>query len=282
MINRKQVIVIGSVIILMGLLVSMDIKGLVKPKEGASNGPHDSGTKTTAGAVSLESTSELAKISLNAAVSSNITDMEAQLEKATASDKLPIQKKLAQRWEQAKQPAPAAFYYQAVANTENNFANWLKTGDLFTEAYQATLDTLSQPPLIQNALEAYQKALAFQPASLDAKTGLGVAYVSGAGSPMQGIQLLLEVVKSDPENVKANYNLGLFSMRSGQYDKAVSRFKTIIGKKSDPEIWFYLATSYENLGKKEEAILAYQKCRELASDADLSKFVDKKIEELKK
>jgi cytochrome c-type biogenesis protein CcmH/NrfG len=43
---------------------------------------------------------------------------------------------------------------------------------------------------------------------------------------MQGITLLLEVVKQDPNNHAANLNLGMFAMKSGQYDKAVIRFKT--------------------------------------------------------
>ena len=43
---------------------------------------------------------------------------------------------------------------------------------------------------------------------------------------MQGIMLLLDVVKQDPNNRNANLNLGMFAMKSGQYEKAVNRFKT--------------------------------------------------------
>jgi Flp pilus assembly protein TadD len=71
-------------------------------------------------------------------------------------------------------------------------------------------------------------------------------------------------------------------MRSGQFDKAVERFKTVIEQQPDPEAWFYLASSYENLGQNEEAILAYQKAKELAADPGLTKFVDQKIQALKK
>ena len=99
---------------------------------------------------------------------------------------------------------------------------------------------------------------------------------------MQGITLLLNVVKQDPKNVKANMNLGLFSRKSGQFDKAVNRFKTVIAQKPQPEAWFYLASSYENLGLKDEAITAYLKSKELAGDPNLGKFVDGKIQELKK
>lgn len=266
----------------MGLLLSMDIKGLVKPKDGAAEGPHASAAGAQAPAVSVESVSETAKAAINSNLAQQITELEKSLKSAPETQKLVIARQLEQKWDDVNQPAPGAFYAEMVAQQENTYSNWLKTGDLFTSAYQNTQDTLQQPGLVEKAINAYQKALSLQPKSLDAKTGLGVAYVSGTASPMQGIQLLLGVVKEDPENVKANMNLGLFSMKSGQFDKAVNRFKTVIAKKPDPESWFYLATSYENLGNKEEAIAAYEKSKELAADPNLSKFVDQKISELRK
>jgi cytochrome c-type biogenesis protein CcmH/NrfG len=97
---------------------------------------------------------------------------------------------------------------------------------------------------------------------------------------MQGIQLLLGVVKEEPKNLKANMNLGMFSLKSGQFQKAIERFKTVIEVNPTPEAWFYLGTSYENLEMKSDAILAYQKSKELAADPSLSNFVDRKIKEL--
>src|SRR5690606_156491 len=99
-------------------------------------------------------------------------------------------------------------------------------------------------------------------------------------NPMQGIQMLLAVVKEDPKNLDANMNLGLFSMKSRQFDKAVDRFKTVLTIKELPEAYFYLGTSYENLGMKKEAINAYEKSKILAADPGLSSFVDRKIKEL--
>jgi tetratricopeptide (TPR) repeat protein len=97
---------------------------------------------------------------------------------------------------------------------------------------------------------------------------------------MQGITLLLDVVKQDPKNLKANLNLGLFSMKSGQFDKAVERFKTVIGIAPSAEAWFYLASSYENMDRKSDAIAAYLKTKEIAADPNMSQFVDRKVNEL--
>ncbi|MXV51592.1 hypothetical protein GS399_11475 [Pedobacter sp. HMF7647] len=281
MLNTKQIVVISTVAALMAVLFFMDIKGLVKPKETRGAGMTTE-TASQPVSISLESISTTAKNSLSANLAQQITDLEASLKQASGSDKLKLQQQLAQKWDDVNQPAPASFYHEMVAQQVNDYPTWLKAGDEFTDAYQNTQDTLVQPGLVQKAINAYKNAQQLQPKSLDAKTGLGVAYVSGTPNPMQGIQLLLEVVKEEPRNVKANMNLGLFSMRSGQFDKAVNRFKTVNDIKPSPESWFYLASSYENMGLKDEAIAAYLKSKELAADPGLTQFVEKKIAELKK
>ncbi|MEJ6981015.1 tetratricopeptide repeat protein [Pedobacter sp. P351] len=275
--NRKQIAVIGLVVVLMGLLLSLDIKGLVKEEDHSAEVG-----ETKASVLTIESASETGKQSLNANLAQQISDLENQLKSADATEKLNLQKQLAAKWDDVNQPAPGAFYFELLAKAGNNYSDWIKAGDLFTDAYQSEKDSLIQPALVQKAIESYQKALELQSGSLDAKTGLGVAYVSGTPNPMQGITLLLEVVKQDPKNVKANLNLGLFSIKSGQFDKAVNRFKTVIEVKPTPDAWFYLASAYENLGQKGEAITAYEKSKELAADPNLTRYVDGKIQELKK
>ncbi|MFA6946330.1 MAG: tetratricopeptide repeat protein [Pedobacter sp.] len=281
MLNRKQIVVVGSVVVLMGLMLSLDIQGLVKPNEGAgasnASGPPQAAKVK---AVSLDDISKTARESLNASLKKQVSDLEAELKSSSESDKLSIQKKLAQQWDDVNQSSPAAFYYELIAEKEPAFESWLKAADKFTDAYQQSMDTLVQPALVQKAIDSYQKADKIKPNTLEVKTGLGIAYVTGTPNPMQGIQLLLEVVKKDPENLKANLNLGLFSMKSGQFDKAVERFKTVIAKAPSAEAWFYLASSYENMNMKADAIAAYLKTKEIAADPNMSKFVDRKINEL--
>jgi cytochrome c-type biogenesis protein CcmH/NrfG len=188
---------------------------------------------------------------------------------------------LATQWDDVNQPAPAAFYYQALARKDNKAEDWLNAGNRFNDAFKLTQDTLLQPAFVSNAAEAFQNALKLQPESLAGKTGLGIAYVNGAGAPMQGIALLLEVVKKDPKNWNANLNLGMFAMKSGQYEKAVARFKTLSAQKVELEPTFYLAESYKQLGMKKEAIDAYQKCKEMMPDPVFGQRIDEYIKELK-
>ncbi len=279
MLNRKQIIVVGSVVILMGFMLSLNIQGLVKPKD-ASAGAASPQAAAPIKTVTLDEVSIASKQTLNASLNKQITDLEAELKSASGSDQLELQKKLAQQWDDVNQLAPAAFYYELVAQQQPAYNSWLKAGDKFTSAYQQTADTLIQPALVQKAINAYQQADKLKPNTLEVRTGLGIAYVTGTPNPMQGIQLLLGVVKEDPKNLKANLNLGLFAMKSGQFDKAVDRFKTVIAQAPSAEAWFYLASSYENMGMKTEAIGAYLKTKEIAADPNMSQFVDRKVNEL--
>ncbi len=279
MLNRKQVVVVSSAVVLMGLMLSMDIQGLVKPNEDSAAAPSSQAVALVK-TFSLKEVSELSKQNLKANLKKQVTDLEAALNGSSENEKVDLQKKLAQQWDDLNDAVPAAFYYELIAQKEPGFTPWLKAADKFTDAYQQTADTLMQPALVQKAIYAYKQADKLQPNTPEVKTGLGIAYVTGTPNPMQGIQLLLEVVKNDPKNVKANLNLGLFSMKSGQYEKAVERFKTVISLAPSAEAWFYLASSYENMGMKSDAIGAFLKTKEIAADPNMSQFVDRKVNEL--
>jgi tetratricopeptide (TPR) repeat protein len=286
---KKQIVVVVIVATIMGYLFLQEPKGLTKAKETTGH--------TTAAApqarpvvnVTVEMVSSTAKMAIGPALSAQINDTEGQL-KNTGDDaaKLSLQKKLAKQWDDVNQPAPAAFYYQAIAGKENTFGDWLTAGNHFNDAFTSTQDTLAQPALVNDAIECFETASKMRPADLDAKTGLGIAYVNQFslgigqdGGPPKGVMLLLDVVRQDPKNINANLNLGKFAVNSRQYDKAVERFKTVIAQKPSADAYFYIAESYKQLGMKKEAIGAYQKCRAMVPDAAFDKQIDEYIKELK-
>lgn|SRR5690606_16066767 len=277
MLQTKQIIAIAGVVVLMVVLFLQPVRSLTKDDEATNV---ESASSGTADMFSLESVSEIAKQGLSGDLTKTIEEVEGELASASESEKLPAYKKLAALWQDVNKPMPAAYAYQQIAEKEPTLDNWLKTGDLFTDSYQHLSDTVMAPVLMGHAQGAYEKALELDEQNLNAKAGLGTALVNGA-TPMAGITMLLEVVEQEPEHLKANYNLGLFSMRSRQFDKAVDRFNTVIKQTpNNAEVWFYLATSYENIGLNQDAIQAYEKSKELAADPSLSQFIDRKIGEL--
>jgi tetratricopeptide (TPR) repeat protein len=281
--KRPQIVVGVAVIAIMGYLYSLPVKGLVKPKEATRGGAAAMAPAVKANAnINAASVSALAKPSIDASIATEISALESKLKAAGEADKLTLQRQLAKAWDSVTQPAPAAFYYFDIAHKSNEMADWLNAGKNFNAAYKLSQDTSAQGTFVANAVEAFDHATKLQPASLEAKTGLGVAYVNGGAMPMQGITLLLDVVKQDPKNHDALLNLGMFAMKSGQYAKAVDRFKTMIAQKEEIEPYFYLAESYKQLGQKQEAIAAYEKCKELMGDPAAGQRIDEYIKELKK
>jgi tetratricopeptide (TPR) repeat protein len=289
---KKQIAVIVIVVAIMGYVYSLPVKGLIKPEQsdGHTSAAAQQQTTRQIASVTLEMVSSAGKIAIGPAMADQVSSLEKQLTGTTGNQQLMAEKKLAGEWEALNQPAPAAFYYRSVAEKEGTFNDWLTAGNRFNDAFKFDQDTVSQPAFVSDAIACFKKATQLQPANLEAKTGLGVAYVNqtslgmtdpDGGSPMQGIMLLLDVVKQDPNNYNANLDLGEFAMNSRQYDKAVQRLKTVIAQKPGYEPYFYLAESYKQLGMKKEAIDAYQKSRDMMPDSAFDRRIDEYIKELK-
>jgi len=282
----KQIVVAVAVIGIMVYLFELPVKGLVKPKEArTSSGAKITEARSVGSNTNIDASyvSAPAKTAIGSTIATEITALENSLKNAGSNaDKIRFETELAKKWDDVNQPAPAAFYYLAIAREQNTYQDWLNAGDRFNDAYKFTQDTLAQPVFVSNSVEAFKNALKLKPESLDAQAGLGIADVNGgAASPMEGIGLLLGVVGKDPNNRKALLNLGTFAMKSGQYQKAVERFKTLIAKKEELEPYFYLAESYKQLGMKQEAIAAYQKCKTMMPDPAFGARIDEYIKELK-
>ncbi len=277
-VRSKQVIIITAMLALVGFLFTREVKGLVKPKEDAK--PVAAVTNTPS--FSINEASAIGMTSLSTTLAKDITALESTYKNASGSEQLIQAKQLAQKWDDVEQPIPSAMYLEVVANEEPGLTNWLAAGTRFLKAFDNTRDSLAKPIMLQKANTAFTKAMGLDSTNTEAKTGLGVTIVNGMGAPMEGIAMLLDVVKTEPNNVKANTNLGLFAIKSGQYDKAITRFNTMISNGNvTPEIYFYLGTAYEFLGKNTEAIDAYLNSKKIAASSTISTFVDKKVAELK-
>ncbi len=108
-----------------------------------------------------------------------------------------------------------------------------------------------------------------------------IALVQGT-NPMQGIQQLLAIVKEDPDNAAAHWHLGLFSVQSGQYPKALERFQKVaeLDPEAFPDVWFYLGRTYATLDSIPQAIASLRKYRTLTQDTVILNGVDRFIGEL--
>jgi tetratricopeptide (TPR) repeat protein len=280
-IRSKQTIIVAAVILLAVFLFTRDIKGLVKPKKETAGAPAAGQLTSASSTINLTEVSTAAKNSINANLAAEITSLENAYQTAPENEKVASAKVLAEKWDDVEQAIPSALYLEIIANKDRSLNSWLAAGGKLMKAFDNTQDSVLSPVLLQKANTAYTNAVAIDSANLEAKTGLGITIVNGMGAPMSGIAMLLDVVKKDPKNLKANMSLGTFAIKSGQFDKAITRFNDIIAIKPSPDAYFYLATAYENLGNNKEAVNAYLNSKKLAANPTLSTFIDKKVAELK-
>jgi Flp pilus assembly protein TadD len=88
-------------------------------------------------------------------------------------------------------------------------------------------------------------------------------------APMEGIMSLRQIAEEHPNNPKAQFYLGLFSIQSGQYEKAVERFRKVV--ELDPnnvDAYRFLGDSHRSLGDTLETRAAYGAYLELSTDEE--------------
>jgi tetratricopeptide (TPR) repeat protein len=147
----------------------------------------------------------------------------------------------------------SAYFLTLLAEKEPSEAIWLKTGDLYYQAYSLSLDPVNREELGEIARKTYQKVLEINPHQLQAKTNSAMTFASSA-SPMQTIMMLRQVLDENPQYVPAIMSMGALSMQSGQYDKAVSRFEQVLGiEPQNINAKLGLAYSWIELGDIEKA-----------------------------
>lgn len=175
----------------------------------------------------------------------------------------------------------AAQYAETVALLEPTEQNLLRAGDRYYDAFGFSAEGKKSANLGVKTREWYQKALDKNPNLLNAKANLAMTYVS-TETPMQGIMLLREVLGSDPTNELALFNLGLLSMRSNQYEKAIERFRQLLKvHPNNSKARFYLGVSLAQTGKNKEALEELLVVKEQEKDPTIQAAIAELQKELK-
>jgi tetratricopeptide (TPR) repeat protein len=175
----------------------------------------------------------------------------------------------------------SAKYAEAVALLEPTEKNFLRAGDRYYDAFGFSAESKKTVNLGVKTREWYQKALDKNPNLLSAKANLAMTYVS-TETPMQGIMLLREVLATDPTNEVALFNLGLLSMRSNQYEKAIERFRQLLKvRPANFKARFYLGVSLAQTGKNKEALEELSIVKQQEKDPTIQAAIAELEKELK-
>ena len=181
-------------------------------------------------------------------------------------------------------PPRVAQYTEKKAMAVSTEINWMLAGDNYFKAFRLSKERPKY--LIERAIYGYERVLEINPENLKAETAIGVANVEGAQQlgvmPMKGIGILKEVLNKDPKNVDALTNLGYFAIQSGQYEKAIDRFETVLSiDPQNAEAYIYLTDVYLSQENIDKGIETLEKYKSLVNDELVKQQVDDYIKEIK-
>jgi tetratricopeptide (TPR) repeat protein len=182
---------------------------------------------------------------------------------------------------------PYAYYLSKAAKLDNSEKSLTFAARLILESMKREDSVGLKSWEAETAASLFERALKLDPDNNDLKIGLGSCYVYGQGmigdpqQTMKGIQQLLEVVRKDSNNMKAQLVLGIGAVISRQYEKGIERLlKVVTFDPNNLEAVSWLADAYAGSGDKKNAIKWYEQSKHLVNNPAFSKEVDERINAL--
>jgi tetratricopeptide (TPR) repeat protein len=196
---------------------------------------------------------------------------------------------VAQFWKDSVRfPELYVYYLGKAAQLENSEKSLTFAAQLTLSELRHEQDMLKRGWKSEQAAGLFEQALKLSPDNDSLKLGLGSSYVFGKGmagdaqETMKGIQVLLELVRKDSTNMRAQLVLGIGGVISTQYDKAIDRLLKVVEiEPGNLEAISWLADAYGSKGDKANAIKWYEASKKLVDNPEFSKEVDERIKQLK-
>ncbi len=209
-----------------------------------------------------------------------IEALKARLGSAGQEESESILDSLAEMFKSGSQLDSAAIYYERLLTNFNDEEHIVKTADLYYEAYSYAMNRERASYLGGKARLYYSMILEKDSSRLDLKNKIAMTFVSSS-NPMRGITMLREIIEADPENEDAIFNMGLLSLQSGQYKKAVEHFTKL--KEIYPgnmQGQFYLGLCYFELGDKENARTQFELVKGMGNDPTILSTVESYLKQI--
>lgn len=178
-------------------------------------------------------------------------------------------------------------YDSAAVEVEHFYTQFLEdsvalrqVGELYYEAFIFAADEVKAANMASNARRYLAKYVEKNPEDLDAQAKLAMT-LTLSENPMQAVLALREILAKNPNHSLALFNLGILSLRTQQYDKALEKFLKLVSLKPDEwQYYFYAAVCYKELGRKQEAIEALNTIRQNEKDPQLLEATHGLLKEL--
>ena len=133
--------------------------------------------------------------------------------------------------------------------------------------------------LSDDAFNTLQKAIELDTNNIDNKVNMAAMLMEGRKQVMDGVPILLSIVKKSPNHLKANFILAKFAVISGQNDKAIARLEKLITLYPDyTDAYLVMAKAYTAKGDMMKAKATLQTCQKHLKDAQAKAEVQQMIE----
>lgn len=274
--KKQQLILVSSGV---GLLCLIYFFGnTIPPKKNPGAVAAAAGTKE----ISFKTILEASREQLTPAQQAHVAQLEAAVVRGDIKEQqIKVFKQLAGFWkDSAHLLLPYAYYSAEAAKLENSQKSLTFAAQFFLEGIRRQDNPDLQRWMATEAKGLFEKALQLAPDNDSLKVGLGSAILFGnlGEGPMEGIKKIREVAERDPENMYAQYMLGLGGMISGQFDKAADRLlKVVQHQPENVEVMLMLADAYEQQKDKANAVKWYIEAKKHIQNADLVKEIDERI-----
>mgnify|MGYP005854289993 CR=1 FL=1 len=211
---------------------------------------------------------------------STIEALKTALKNAPEKDKVIRLNELARQFVKINKFDSAAFYFEKAALINGTAQNYKNAGNAYYEALTFAVNAEKANKMAEKARFWLEKASEADAADIESKAKIALTYVNSE-SPMQGILKLRTLAEENPQNEFIQYNLGILSYQSNQYDKAVGRFEKVVAiNPKSVNGYFYLALSQKELGKKAEAIKNFKMAAQLDPSEEIQTSVNEQLAEL--
>ncbi|PWK27368.1 tetratricopeptide repeat protein [Arcicella aurantiaca] len=268
--QKSFIVIIGIALATVGGLYSLpkvvvndEKKTLEQPNKETTTGSanRDKGVKEETPQVTESHTESLSKEQQTV-----IDNLKGVYTKASGKGKIKPAEDLINQFVKYTRYDSAAYYADEIVKIDPSENNLMKAGGLYYEAFTYALQSDKTVKMGEKAREVYQKVLDKNPNNLLAKTNMAMTYTA-TQTPMQGITMLREVIAKEPDYEPALFSLGILSIRSNQFGKAVDRFKQILkNNPANSKAALNLGYCLAELDRKEEATQILEKVLKNSQD----------------
>jgi tetratricopeptide (TPR) repeat protein len=219
-------------------------------------------------AAQQESTSAIvlireAKNSLEKDKQDLIQVLEHELEISSEEEKTAVLKKISATWYSYGFGIIAGYFAEQIAEIEQTAESWGIAGTSYTLGIGQSKDEKHRSYALQRGVKTLENAISIDPKNVEYQLNKAILLAQNppAENPMKGIQELLQLNSSFPDNVSILVQLARFGMQTGQYDKAVNRLERALSlDPKNKKASCLLADAYKQLGQIEQAELFSAKC----------------------